>query len=149
RARTRRDVGDGLGTRLRETYRRELRVERRQLGFRDPAIEQVLRHRRAQGVRRIAARDVAEHAALRRRVVAERQRHGRDGVARLPLLLDVRLVPGLETLRVRPRTERRARLERRPVRLAQAREKRRPARIGPELLALLEHEATKLLDAEL
>src|SRR5690606_33877774 len=86
---------------------------------------------------------------LLRREVPEGHLHDHGGVALLPLGTDVVARPQLVLLGEAAGRRRARRPQGLLVRAVEILQERGPARIGAQLLALLEHDAPELVDAEL
>ena len=143
------DVRQAESAGRRQIERRQLLVQGRQIAVGDPAEQQVLVYRRADGIADIPAADGSQRPQLPRRDVAQRQKDGDHRVARLPLRPHVHPAPALEARRRARKIKRRRRLQRRflePFRFFQI---LRPLRIGQEFLPLLVEQAVELLHAQL
>ncbi len=148
-ARAGRDVRDGARPRQSELGRRQLAVDRRQVGLAHPAQQHVLVDGGAQAVAGVLAGDVGQGPGLVGRQVAEGQ--GEDGhrVAGLALGQHVAGPPGLEPVGVGAGGQGPRRAQRRLVGDVQVGQEGGPARVGPQQLALLQDQPLELGEAEL
>src|SRR5207247_7287129 len=89
---------DGDRVRRTQTDRPNGTVKLRKIRLAQPAEENILLYRGAKRVLNKSPRDVGERAQLLGAGVAERQGHGGGHISRLPLLVNVGSVPGLESL---------------------------------------------------
>src|SRR5581483_1750989 len=90
------NVDDGSGSRLRELGRLQVSIELRQVGFADPAEDDILLDGGTHGFLGVAPRDVGHDTELIGSDIAERQRDGDGDVAGLLLLVDVGTAPAIE-----------------------------------------------------
>ena len=146
------NVDDGAGAGCRKLRRLQVFMQRRQVVGAHPAQHQVLFHRGSHRFLDVLARHVGHRAHLRRGDVAQRQRDGHRGVARLALCVDVGAQPLGVLVAAASRgcqvdlagLPQRQFLER--LRLLQV---GGPARVVVELGAFLPHQPLELLEAQL
>src|SRR3569833_4781200 len=91
------DVDDGFGDGGREVRFVQFGVDRGEIGIADPAENEVLFDRSADGFFDVFAGKVGDFAELRAGDIAERKRDGDGGVAFLSLLIDVDALPLVES----------------------------------------------------